>query len=61
LSTSGPAKCAYPPRTRVELPPGSVDLLWSEGAIYLLGFEDGLRRFRPCLAPGGLAAVTECS
>ena len=45
----------------LELPPGSVDLLWSEGAIYLLGFEDGLRRFRPWLAPGGLAAVTECS
>ncbi len=45
----------------LELPPGSVDLLWSEGAIYLLGFEDGLRRWRPWLAPGGLAAVTECS
>ena len=45
----------------LELPPGSVDLLWSEGAIYLLGFEDGLRRWRPWLAAGGLAAVTECS
>jgi serine/threonine-protein kinase HipA len=45
----------------LELPPGSIDLLWSEGAIYLVGFEDGLRRCRPWLAPGGLAAVTECS
>jgi len=45
----------------LDLPPASVDLLWSEGAIYLLGFEDGLRRWRPWLAPGGLAAVTECT
>ena len=45
----------------LDVPPASVDLLWSEGAIYLLGFEDGLRRWRPWLAPGGLAAVTECS
>ena len=45
----------------LDLPPASVDLLWSEGAIYLLGFEAGLRLWRPWLAPGGLAAVTECS
>jgi SAM-dependent methyltransferase len=45
----------------LELPAGSIDLLWSEGAIYLLGFEDGLRLWRPWLAPGGLAAVTECA
>jgi SAM-dependent methyltransferase len=45
----------------LELPPGSVDLLWSEGAIYFLGFENGLRLWRPWLAPGGLVAVTECS
>ena len=44
-----------------DLAPGSVDLLWSEGAIYLLGFEAGLRLWRPLLAPGGLAAITECS
>ena len=45
----------------LDLPPASVDLLWSEGAIYILGFEDGLRLWRPWLTPGGLAAVTECS
>jgi serine/threonine-protein kinase HipA len=45
----------------LELPPASVDLLWSEGAIYHLGFGPGLRRWRPLLAPGGLAAITECS
>lgn len=45
----------------LDLAPGSVDLLWSEGAIYLLGFEAGLRLWRPLLAPGGLAVVSECS
>jgi SAM-dependent methyltransferase len=41
--------------------PASIDLIWSEGAIYILGFERGLRLWRPLLAPGGLAAVTEAT
>jgi len=40
---------------------GAFDLIWSEGAIYILGFENGLRTWRPLLAPGGRLAVTECS
>jgi serine/threonine-protein kinase HipA len=43
------------------LPQGSIDLLWSEGAIYLLGFEEGLRLWRPLLRPGGCLAASECS
>ena len=43
------------------VPARSVDLLWSEGAIYLLGFADGLRLWRPLLAPGGWLAASECS
>jgi len=43
------------------VPAGSIDLLWSEGAIYLLGFEAGLRLWRPLLAPGGYLAASECS
>lgn len=39
--------------------PGSVDLLWSEGAIYHLTWTEGLRRWRPLLAPGGAMALTE--
>jgi serine/threonine-protein kinase HipA len=41
--------------------PGSVDLLWSEGAIYLLGWAEGLRRWHPLLRPGGLLAATEAT
>jgi serine/threonine-protein kinase HipA len=43
------------------VPAGSVDLLWSEGAVYFLGFEAGLRLWRPLLTPGGCLAVSECS
>lgn len=41
--------------------PGSIDLLWSEGAIYNLGWAEGLRRWRPLLRPGGQMAVTEAT
>lgn len=37
------------------------DLIWSEGAIYIMGFERGLREWRALLKPGGLIAVTELS
>jgi SAM-dependent methyltransferase len=43
------------------VPAGSVDLLWSEGAVYFLGFEAGLRLWRPLLTPGGCLAASECS
>jgi ubiquinone/menaquinone biosynthesis C-methylase UbiE len=37
------------------------DFLWSEGAIYIVGFEAGLRQWRRLLLPGGVVAVTELS
>ena len=38
-----------------------LDLIWSEGAIYNIGFERGLREWRHFLKPGGYVAVTEAS
>jgi len=40
---------------------GAFDLVWSEGAIYLLGFARGLKLWRRFLTPGGYMAVTECT
>ncbi len=42
-------------------PDGSFDLVWSEGAIYNVGFEQGLKRWRRLLRAGGFIAVSEAS
>jgi SAM-dependent methyltransferase len=44
---------------RLALAPASFDLVWCEGAIYVVGFEAGLREWRTLLAPGGHMAVSE--
>lgn len=46
-----------------ELPFGeeSLDLIWSEGAIYNIGFERGLNEWKRYLKKGGYVAVTEAS
>lgn len=40
-------------------PDGSFDVVWSEGAIFILGFTEGLTRWRRLLAPGGYLVVSE--
>jgi len=40
-------------------PPSSFDVVWSEGAIYFLGFEAGLKKLRPFVKQGGYVAVSE--
>jgi len=47
--------------TALDFPAGSFDLIWSEGAIYIVGLEAGLRAWRPLLRPGGCVAVTEAT
>lgn len=47
--------------TSMAFEPESFDLVWSEGAIYIMGFEDGLRAVWPLLRRGGALAVTEIS
>lgn len=36
-----------------------LDLLWSEGAIYNIGFERGMNEWRKFIKPGGYIAVSE--
>ncbi len=45
--------------TALDLPDRSFDLVWSEGAIYLMGFERGLKSWGKVLAPGGHLMVSE--
>jgi SAM-dependent methyltransferase len=40
---------------------GELDLIWSEGAIYNIGFERGITEWRDFLKTGGFLAVSEAS
>lgn len=40
---------------------GVFDAIWSEGAIYNMGFEAGIKAWRRFLKPGGVLAVSELS
>ncbi len=39
--------------------PGQFDVLWSEGAVYNMGFEAGVSAWRPFLKPGGMLVLSE--
>jgi len=39
----------------------SFDIIWSEGAIYIMGFDKGLEYWKRFVKPGGAVAVTEAS
>lgn len=41
--------------------PGSIDLIWSEGAIYNLGFANGLHLWRSLLRDGGIIVASEAT
>ena len=41
--------------------PNAFDLIWSEGAIYILGFENGLKSCKQLVRANGYVAVTEIS
>ena len=45
----------------LDFPDGTFDLIWSEGAIYIMGFAEGLRAWKRLLTPNGAIAVTELS
>jgi ubiquinone/menaquinone biosynthesis C-methylase UbiE len=40
-------------------PESTFDLIWSEGAIYNIGFKRGIREWKKFLKPGGYIAVSE--
>lgn len=40
---------------------GQFDVIWAEGAIYIIGFEKGLREWKKYLKDGGILVVSELS
>ncbi|MDA3015592.1 MAG: methyltransferase domain-containing protein [Actinomycetota bacterium] len=47
------------PMDELGFEPESLDVIWSEGAIYNMGFAAGIRKWREFLKPGGVLAVSE--
>lgn len=45
----------------LKYPTESFDLVWCEGAIFIIGFEKGLREWRQLLKDGGFMVVSELS
>ena len=43
----------------MQFEPSSFDVVWSEGAIYLIGFESGLAKVKQFVKPGGYVAVSD--
>jgi ubiquinone/menaquinone biosynthesis C-methylase UbiE len=41
--------------------PGQFDLIWSEGAIFIVGFEQGLSLWKPFLKKGGYMVVSDAA
>jgi DNA-binding transcriptional MerR regulator/ubiquinone/menaquinone biosynthesis C-methylase UbiE len=55
------AKIETRPGSMFDLPfePATFDLIWSEGAMYIIGVARGLAEWKPLLKPGGTLAFTE--
>lgn len=53
-----PTRCDM---AQLDWPPGSIDLLWSEGAAYSMGFENAIEYWRPFMSPDGIAVISEMS
>ena len=39
--------------------PRTFDVIWAEGSIFVIGFEEGLKTWKKFLKPGGYMAVTD--
>jgi len=45
----------------LDYPQDSFDVIWSEGAIYIMGFEAGIRAWQSMIKSGGYLVVSELS
>jgi SAM-dependent methyltransferase len=56
---SGRISTVHGDMARLPFAPGSFDLLWCEGAAYIVGLDAALAAWKPLLRPGGVLALTE--
>jgi SAM-dependent methyltransferase len=57
--TSGRIKPVCASMDALPFEPGQFDLVWSEGAIFIIGFEKGLSTWKPLLKKGGYMVVSD--
>jgi ubiquinone/menaquinone biosynthesis C-methylase UbiE len=43
--------------TKMDFPPESFNIIWSEGSIFVVGFKNGLKKWRKFIKPGGFLVV----
>lgn len=46
---------------QLEFPESSFDLIWSEGAVFIIGFQRGLKEWRTYVKEGGYLVISEIS
>ena len=44
---------------KIDVAAGSIDLIWAEGSIYVVGMKQALVMWRPWLGPGGCVAFSD--
>src|SRR4030042_1503532 len=51
--------CVVGDMASMNFPKGSFDVIWCEGAAFIMGFSNALKAWRPLLRPKGYLAVSE--
>ncbi|MFA4825206.1 MAG: class I SAM-dependent methyltransferase [Methanoregula sp.] len=59
--TAGRIKTVCASMDSLPFDPGQFDLIWSEGAIFIVGFEKGLNLWKPLLKKGGYMVVSDAN
>lgn len=59
LGLEGKIKTLKASMDNLPFKPGEFDVIWSEGAIYNMGFEKGIRNWKKFLKEGGYLALSE--
>ena len=59
--TAGRIKTVCASMDSLPFDPGQFDLIWSEGAIFIIGFEQGLKVWKPLVKKGGYLVVSDAA